>query len=258
MNVEHYPDVHMPECPAEKILVGQKALVTGGASGIGKAVAKGLTEKGYKTLLISRNEDKLAEVAEEIISEAGENNPRPEAIAYDLSDLENIGGLITRIKNDYGRIDVLVNNAASFLGSTFDSSIDEFRQLIEMNLISAHELMKTVVPIMKAQKGGHIFNIASRAGKIGFATTGLYSASKFALVGISESVYREYAEYGIKVTAICPSWVDTEMAREAGSVLEPEEMIQTEDISKTVNYLLDISPAASVMDIMIECRTRIN
>ena len=153
---------------------------------------------------------------------------------------------------------IVVTGAAGFISSTFESSIDEFRQVIELNLISAHELMKAVVPVMQDQKGGHIINIASRAGKIGFATTGMYSATKFGLVGISESVYREYAEHGIKVTAICPSWVDTEMAQEAGSFLSSEEMIQTEDIAKTVNYLLDISSAASIMDIMIECRTRIS
>jgi short-subunit dehydrogenase len=235
----------------------QIAIVTGASRGIGKAIALGLAEKGYKTILISRNEDKLKEVAHDIISKIKDNSPHPDIIAFDLADVENIDGFIKRIKNEYGRIDVLINNAASYINGTFESSIDEFRQLIEMNLISAHELMKSVVPVMKDQKSGHIINIASRAGKIGFATTGMYSASKFALVGISESVYREYADDGIKVTAICPSWVDTEMAREAGSVLEPQEMIQTEDISKTVNYLLDISSSASIKDIMIECRTRI-
>lgn len=234
------------------------AIVTGASRGIGKSIALGLTNKGYKTILISRNDNKLKEVADEIVSKTDDNSPRPDVLAFDLSDVENIGGLIERIKNEYGRIDVLINNAAGFMSSTFESSIDEFRQLIELNLISAHELMKSVVPVMKEQKGGHIINIASRAGKIGFATTGLYSATKFGLVGISESVYREYADYGIKVTAICPSWVDTEMAAEAGSALSAEEMIQTEDISKTVNYLLDISSSASIMDILIECRTRIS
>jgi len=235
----------------------QIAIVTGANRGIGKSIALGLTEKGYKTIMISRNEDKLKEAADEIVIKIKDNSPRPDIIAFDLSDVENIDGLIKRIKNEYGRIDVLINNAASYINGTFESSIDEFRQSIELNLISAHELMKSVVPVMKEQNGGHIINIASRAGKIGFATTGLYSATKFGLVGLSESVYREYAEHGIKVTAICPSWVDTKMAQEAGSFLSSEEMIQTEDISKTVNYLLDISPAASIMDIMIECRTRI-
>lgn len=234
------------------------AIITGASRGMGKSIALGLAKNGYKTILISRNEDKLKIVADEIISKTEGNSPQPDIIAFDLSDVDNINGLIKRIKNDYGRIDVLINNAAGYINGTFESSIDEFRQLIEMNLISAHELMKSVVPVMKEQNGGHIINIASRAGKIGFATTGLYSATKFGLVGISESVYREYAEYGIKVTAICPSWVDTEMALEAGSTLSAEEMIQTEDISKTVNYLLDISSSASIMDIMIECRTRIS
>ena len=105
---------------------------------------------------------------------------------------------------------------------------------------------------MKKQKSGYIFNISSRAGIIGFAGNAGYVASKFGLVGFSQSLYRELTPQGIKVTAICPSWVNTRMAYEAGTPAEPEEMIQPEDIFQTVKWLLSLSPGASVKEIVVD------
>jgi short-subunit dehydrogenase len=105
---------------------------------------------------------------------------------------------------------------------------------------------------------GTILNVASRAGIIGFPNFGAYGASKFGMVGLSESLYRELAPRGIKVTALCPSWIDTDMARESGTPLSSEEMIQTEDLMKTVRWLLSLSPAACVREVMIECRADIS
>ncbi len=96
-------------------------------------------------------------------------------------------------------------------------------------------------------------NIASLAGKYGFPDGGLYSASKFGLVGLSESLYREFSACGVKVTAICPGWVNTDMARKAGATVEDEEMIQPSDILKSIRYLLDLSGPACVRELAIEC-----
>ena len=105
---------------------------------------------------------------------------------------------------------------------------------------------------MKAQKSGHIFNVASRAGKVGFSGGGAYSASKFGLVGLSESLYRELNPLGIKVTALCPGWVNTEMAVDAGTPLESEQMIQPDDLFRTIEWLLQLSPAACVKEVILE------
>ena len=108
---------------------------------------------------------------------------------------------------------------------------------------------------MKVQGDGTILNLASRAGKMGFAEYGVYCASKFGLVGLSESLYHELSPLGIKVTAICPSWVDTDMGKDSG--LPKEEMIDTSDIVSTVRWLLSLSPAAVVKELTIECRKAI-
>jgi 3-oxoacyl-[acyl-carrier protein] reductase len=112
--------------------------------------------------------------------------------------------------------------------------------------------LKEVVPLMKKRGKGHIFNIASRGGKTGFAGEGAYDASKFGIVGLSESLYRELAGEGISVTAICPGWVDTEMAQQGGATLLREEMIQPEDIMKTIQWVLKLAPNTCVREVVLE------
>lgn len=104
---------------------------------------------------------------------------------------------------------------------------------------------------MKQQQSGYIFNVASRSGKVGFAGSGGYSASKFGLVGLNESLYRELTPQGIKVTALCPAWVNTKMAREAGTPLEAGEMIQPDDLFETIRWLLNLSSGACVKEVVI-------
>ena len=106
---------------------------------------------------------------------------------------------------------------------------------------------------MRAQRTGYIVNIASRAGKIGFAGEGVYCAEKFGLVGLSESVYRELAGDGIKVTTLCPGWVNTDMAQAAGTPLSAPDMIQPADILQTIRWLLSLTPATCVREVVIEC-----
>ena len=119
--------------------------------------------------------------------------------------------------------------------------------------IAATILDETIGRAMKRNSKGHIFNIASRAGKYGFPDSGLYSASKFGLVGLSEALYREFSPCGVKVTAICPGWVNTDMAREAGASVEDEEMIQPSDVLASIRYILGLSGPACVRELVIEC-----
>jgi len=110
---------------------------------------------------------------------------------------------------------------------------------------------------MKQQKSGFIINVASRAGKISYADSGIYSASKFGLVGLSESLYKKLAPFGIKVTTICPGIVDTQMASEAATKLSSEEMIQPIDIMETIRWLLKLSMSTCVKEAVIECKRQI-
>ena len=106
---------------------------------------------------------------------------------------------------------------------------------------------------MRKQRAGYIINIASISGKIGYDQYGAYASSKFGLVGLSQSLFHELTKDGIKITAICPSWVATDMAYEAGATYTSPEMIQSSDILSTVEWLLSLSPSASIEEVVIQC-----
>lgn len=229
------------------------AIITGASRGIGKACAKGLAQMGYHCLLLARNQKQLEELTEEIHQMGG----RSSLFAVDLTNEKELQYCARKIKKHYVSIDVLVNNAGMYIGGSLHMASDEFRHQLELNLTANFNLLKEVVPVMKEQQSGYIFNISSRSGKVGFANSGGYSASKFGLIGLNESLYRELAEYGISVTAICPAWVATEMATAAGSADEADEMIQPEDIFRTIEYLLKLTPNTRIKEIVIEARKSI-
>lgn len=220
------------------------ALVTGASRGIGKAIALKLAQLGYKLALVARSEDAIAELAA--------NTAHSKAYAADLSDLKIIPNLVQHIADDFGRIDVFVNNAGVWINGSLESSLEDFQRALDINLSAGWALLKEVVPIMKAQETGYIFNVSSIAGKTGFSGTGAYSSTKFALAGLNESLYRELASFGIKVTALCPGWVNTDMAVDAGNPFDKASIIQVEDISETVSYLLRLSKGAHIREVLIE------
>ncbi len=229
------------------------AIITGASRGIGKACATGLSDNGYRVVLVSRTEAALKEVAAEIrIDHMQQPDQAPEVYPLDVTDEKKVDQMVADIAERFGRIDLLVNNAGIYIDGSLDMSVEEFDRLYHANLRAPFSLMKAVIPVMKKQRSGSIFNIASRSGKYGFAKSGGYVSSKFGLVGLSESLYREWIQQGITVTAICPGWVDTEMAREAGTPLRDSEMIQAEDIVKTILWVLDLSPGACVREIVLE------
>ena len=228
------------------------AVVTGASRGIGYCIAKGLAVDGYKTILIARNEEKLRSVCQEI-SELVSEATKPEYVALDATDHARVTELAQKLIADYDAISVLVNNAGIWLGKTLEQSAESFQRILDVNLVAPFVLMKTIGTQMRQQGKGHIFNIASRAGKYGFPDSGLYSSSKFGLVGLSESLYRELAQSGVKVTAICPGWVNTDMATEAGASVKGEDMIQPADILASIRYVLGLSQSTCIREIVIEC-----
>lgn len=230
-------------------MLEKTAIITGASKGIGKAIAIGLAKLNYRTVLIGRNRDDLEKVAKEIIES---NGAKPTFFVLDITDSAAIKNTIKKVHGKLGRIDILVNNAGIYFDGTTDIPESDFRLMVDTNLTAQFVFVKEVAPIMKAQKSGYIFNLASRSGKVGFGESGAYSASKFALVGFNESLYRELAPFGISVTALCPAWVNTKMARKAGSRLEAEQMIQPEDLMLTVEWLLRLSPGACVKEVVLE------
>ena len=231
------------------------AIITGPSKGIGRAISLGLAKLNYQTVLMGRDLVALKKVAAEI---SAINDIEPILFQLDITDFNEVKNTIKRIANQLGTIDILVNNAGVYAHGSVDIPEEEFAKLLETNLNAQYVILKEIVPIMKRQQSGYIFNIASRAGKIGFAGSGAYSASKFALVGLNESLYRELVPQGINVTALCPGWVNTKMAFDAGTPLPAEEMIEPEDLFKTIKWLLEISPAACVKEVVIESKKSIS
>lgn len=227
------------------------AIVTGASRGIGRALAVGLAESGYKLALVARDEVALESVRTEIRG----IDPGIAASCHplDVTDAAAVGELVSGLAAAHEAIDVLVNNAGQFRPGSIEADIEDLDAVVGTNLKGAFLMLKAVVPVMKAQKRGHIINLSSIAGKWGYAGYGIYAASKFALQGLTESLYKEMLEHGVKVTAICPNWVATEMAVAAGGTLPAEDMIQLDDLVKTVSWLLGLSKAACPREVVIDC-----
>lgn len=191
------------------------AIVTGASKGVGRALAIGLARDGFRVAAMARSVEKLRDIA----TEAGVEEANVLPIKLDLGDINSIVSAVRSIPKDFGKLQLVVNNAAEGGAGTLDVTLDKFQSLLNVNLTGPFRLLQEVVPILIDGREGTIINVASRAGKIGFAGWGAYGASKFGLVGLSESLYRELAQKGIKVTTLCPSWIDTDMAREGGTPL---------------------------------------
>jgi len=235
------------------------AVITGASRGIGKKVAVGLAEDGYKTILFARSNKGLKETESEIKNIVQEKEELlPDLYPVNITNHKRVEESIEAIKEKYGRIDILFNNAGIWSTGSLDYSVEEYKNVLETNLVAQYSFLKNTVPVMKKNKSGYIFNLASRAGIIGFPGSGTYVSSKFGFVGLSKSLYAELAEYKIKVTALCPSYVNTDMSKQVNPPISRDNMIQPEDILNTVRYLLTLSHDSYVKEIIIECRTSLS
>lgn len=185
------------------------ALVTGGSTGIGKAIVRELAENGATVII---NYHTHTAEALNLKSDLQEKGFRVEAVQADITRRDDIQKMIETIVKLYGRIDILVNNA----GITKDRSLqkmtfEEWEEVIDVNLTGAFSVTKEVVPHMITKKSGKIVNIASVIGSTGAFGQANYAASKAGLVGFTRSCALELAKHGISVNALCPGYIDTEM-----------------------------------------------
>lgn len=225
------------------------ALVTGASSGIGKSVAIFLAKNGYFVILLARSEEKLKAVKAQI------QKTKNSAIHYpvDVSNSLEVQSCINNIISKYGRIDLLFNNAGIVQRGTTTLSDNEIDEMLKINLNGAVYVAKYIAEQMKKQKSGYIINMSSMGGKTAASFAGIYAASKFGLSGYSEALAKEMANYNVKVTNLCPHITATEMT--AKRMIKPEEMIQTDDICKTILYLLNLSVNAVPLEVAIHCMT---
>lgn len=182
------------------------AIVTGGASGLGFAIAKKFTANNILTIIIGRNEQKLQKAKKEL----GELSV---TFRFDLTIVKEIPSLIQHIRNDYGRIDILVNNAGIHLKKPFiEVSDQEFQQVILTNLSSVFCMSREVSKLMLEQHSGSILNISSMAAQYGIPKVIAYTASKSAIEGMTRAMAVELSPKGIRVNCIAPGFIETDMS----------------------------------------------
>ena len=188
-------------------LAGRVALVTGASSGIGAATARALAGQGVKVTLLARRKDRLDALAEEIRRQGGEAL----VSACDVTDSAAVQETVERVLDRWGRIDLLINNAGQGLIAPFQvTTAEELRDLLELNLISVLTATRAVLPAMVKAGSGHIINVSSIVGRRGVPFRSAYSATKFALVGLTECMRQELKRSGIRVSLVYPIYTETE------------------------------------------------
>lgn len=227
------------------------AIVTGAGRGIGKAVASGLSSDGFRVCIVSKSKEELEAAGRELSPTL--DRKKVLIIPGDVSHPDFAARVVSEVSECWGRIDLLCNNAGVYQQGTLSLTAEEFQKLFSVNTLGAFLFAKSVAPIMKTQSSGYIVNISSVCGIHGFPEVGGYTASKFALSGLTECLYRELIPHGISVTAICPSWVNTIMAKD--SPVPREEMIQPGDILNSIRFLLSLSKGATVRELVVDCRS---
>lgn len=213
-------------------LTGKTALVTGAGKGIGRAVALALAAEGVRVALLARTEAQLQAVAQEITDLGGQ----AVVVAADVADRAAVEAAVAQALQALGTIDILINNAGiGTFAKLLDMDPAEWEHIIQVNLLGTYYTTRAVLPQMVARQTGDIINIASTAGQRGAATTSAYSASKFAILGLTESLMQEVRKQNIRVSALTPSTVATELAV-SNNLTDgnPDKVMQPEDLAEFI------------------------
>jgi 3-oxoacyl-[acyl-carrier protein] reductase len=227
------------------------ALITGGGSGIGLAITRALLDRGWRVAICGRDRDKLERAATQLTNQDSSFGERLLWNRVNVSRNQDVQLWVNEVCRRFGAPSLLVNNAGIGVDGRISAlSEDEWDRVQDTNLKGAFLCTREVLPRMREHGTGMVINIASLAGKQGFAGSSAYCASKFGLVGFTESLVREEAAHGIRATSICPAFVATPMVAEAE--VPAEEMIQPEDIARSVLFLLDLSPNVVIREIVVE------
>jgi NAD(P)-dependent dehydrogenase (short-subunit alcohol dehydrogenase family) len=222
-------------------------MITGGGSGIGLAIASSLAAEGMAVVIAGRDGKKLEKAKNKLEKEGG----KILAVTTDVSVADQVKTLVERTMETYDRVDLLVNNAGIGRSGSIEQSTESlWDETQAINLKGAFLCTQAVLPIMKRQGYGYVVNISSLAGKMGFGGMAAYSASKFGMVGLTESLLEEAIEDNIRATVICPGFVDTPMVR--GASVPGRDMIPPEDIGKLVVGLLHLSPVTVIKEIVVQ------
>lgn len=232
-------------------MADRAAIVTGASSGIGYAIARMLGQEGYSMTLAARRPEKLQAAADELSKEGYEL----QAVPANVSEEADIQRVVASHRERYGRLDVLVNNAGVGIGAPVgEIETKRLDMQLDINLRSIVLFYRECVPLLLTAAAEHknalVVNTSSISGKFGQGWLSVYSATKHGVVGWTEAMNKELAPQGIKSSALCPAFVDTPMTEFAKQHVPAEQMIRPQDIAEAVRYLLKVSPACIVPEMM--------
>lgn len=232
-------------------LENKAAIITGAGKGIGKAAAELFLREGASVVLNSRNKSDL-----ELIAEANKDKrDKILIVAGDISKEDTIKLVIDETLSKFGKADILMNNAGfGIFDDLVDSKTDDFDAMFNTNVRALYLLTKGILPSMIDRKSGTIINIASIAGKNGFATGSIYCATKHAVMGLSRALMLEVRKYNIRVVTVCPGSVATEFFRtESQTTLSSsrESVLHAEDIAETVLLAASLPENATITELEV-------
>jgi len=213
-------------------LKNKNALITGAGKGIGKAIALALAKEGVNVILLARNQDEIDNVA----AKARSLRVKALAISADVADINSVNAAAEKALAEFKTIDILINNAgiASF-GKFLELEPAAWEHIIQVNLMGTYYVTRAILPSMIERQTGDIINISSTAGLNGNAMTSAYSASKFAILGLTDSLMQEVRKHNIRVTALTPSTVATDLSIELKLTDgNPEKVMQAEDMAELI------------------------
>jgi NAD(P)-dependent dehydrogenase (short-subunit alcohol dehydrogenase family) len=225
-------------------LAGRTAVVTGGGRGIGRSVARGLAAEGMRVVLAARSEGEIDAVAEEVRERDGEAI----AVPTDVTDTDDVTRLFERARDRFGRVDLLVNNAGTNAdGRLWELDDEAWETVIDVNLNGAFRCAREALAGgMVARGEGTIVNMGSLTGKVGFAGTSAYGASKHGLQGLTNTLAKELKDTDVRVSAVCPGQVATDLTDDIAEV----DRLGTEDVTEIVVFLATRPPNVYVPEVV--------
>ena len=210
------------------MLDGKVAIITGAGTGIGKGIARAYAREGASLVLASRNEANLAGTAEELAETAS----RAVVAPTDVTDESQVVALFERTMDEFGRVDILVNNSGAFDGGPIEElSLETWQRVVDVNLTGVFLCTREAMKIMKPQGGGRIINIGSISAQMPRMNSAPYSSTKHALVGLTKSTALEGRDHGIVASILHPGNVLTEMRAQVDRPMDMEPMMSTDDIA---------------------------
>ena len=230
---------------------GKVAVITGAGRGIGRVIAKTLAASGVHIVAAARTSDEIESLAAEIIDSGG----KALAVQTDITDEAGVKNLFSVIDKELGRVDVLINNAGMGVFSHLvDCSSEDFDRILAVNTGGTFLCSRAALKRMIPQKSGYIINISSILGIRAYVNQGAYTAAKHGVMGLTKTLAIEGQPHGIRVSAVLPGGVNTEMIRKSRPDLDVSELLEPEDVAGAVMYLLSLSDKAAIDQIYIRRR----